>query len=85
MRPWDRHPPWAHWSFYIVWGVAGTLGPVWFVVGLVLGGQRLWLIGLGLCLVWVIDLALNWLLVQRAQRNPGWQPWQPPPWKWLAR
>jgi hypothetical protein len=82
-RPWERHPPWAHWSFFAVWVVAGTLGPIALVE---------WIFGIGhwwrafvLCGVWAIDLAVDWLLVRRLQRGvDGWRPWQPPTWKSLS-
>lgn len=32
MRPWDRHPPWAHCGFYVVWAVAGSVGPIMLIV-----------------------------------------------------
>jgi hypothetical protein len=81
MRPWDRHPPWAHWSFYVVWAVAGSLGPIILIVSL-LNGTALWWLGMLLCIVWVATLGIDWLLVRRLQRDsPAWTPWEPKgPW-----
>lgn len=63
--------------------VAGTLGPIALLESLFFGGK--WWIGLSLCALWAIDLGIDWLLVQRLdRRDPGWQPWQPPRWKWLT-
>jgi hypothetical protein len=83
-RPWDRHPPWAHWGFFVIWITAGTLGPIALVVGL-LAGHGNWWIGAALCAVWAIDLGVDALLVRRLHsRDPGCQSWQPPAWKFLA-
>ena len=84
MRPWDRHPPWAHWGFSLVWGIAGTFGPILLIIGL-LGGSaaQLW-IGIGLCLIWGASLAVDWLVVQWLKQHvDGWSPWRPPQWRWL--
>jgi hypothetical protein len=83
VRPWDQHPPWAHWSFYVVWGIAGTLGPIGLIVGL-LSGSSSWLVGAALCALWVADLVVDWLVVRRLMRNENWTPWEPT-WKWLAK
>jgi hypothetical protein len=84
MRPWDRHPPWAHWGLYVVWAVAGSLGPIILIVSL-LNGAALWWIGLLLCVVWVAALGIDWLLVRRLQRDsPGWTPWKPKA-RWLRK
>jgi uncharacterized membrane protein len=85
MRPWDKHPPWAHWAFYVTWGIAGSLGPILLLVGLVSGSVvGLW-IGLGLCLLWGGSLAADWLLVRWLQNHvDGWSPWQPPNLRWLS-
>ena len=52
MRPWDKHPPWAHWAFYVIWGIAGTLGPIMLFVSLLAGSTTGIWIGIALCLVW---------------------------------
>jgi hypothetical protein len=84
MRPWDRHPRWAHWGFYVVWAVAGTAGPLIVIVSL-MDGSALWWIGVLLCIVWIATLALDWLLVRRLQRDsPGWTPWEPKA-RWLRK
>ena len=85
MRPWDKHPPWAHWAFYATWGIAGSLGPVLLLIGLVSGSAAgLW-IGLGLCLVWGGSLAADWFLVRWLQAHvDGWSPWRPPNRRWLS-
>jgi hypothetical protein len=84
-RPWDRHPPWAHWSFFAIWVIAGTLGPIALLVSLLSGPRSNWWIGVSLCVIWALDLAIDWLLVRRRQRrDPSWQPWQPPRWKSLT-
>lgn len=86
MRPWDKHPPWAHWAFYVIWGIAGTLGPMMFFIGLLDGSTTGIWIGIALCLVWGGSLAADWLLVRRLQqRVDGWTPWSPPDWRWLRR
>jgi hypothetical protein len=84
MRPWDKHPPWAHWAFYVTWVIAGSLGPILLLVGLWgASAAALW-IGVGLCLVWGGSLATDWLLVRWLQEHvEGWSPWQPPGWRWL--
>jgi hypothetical protein len=84
MRPWDRHPPWAHWAFYVIWGIAGTFGPMMLVVALLTRSTTGIWIGIALCLVWGGSLAADWLLVRRLQqRVDGWTPWSPPDWRWL--
>jgi hypothetical protein len=84
MRPWDRHPPWAHWAFYVIWAIAGSAGPLVLIVGLL--GQSVgdaW-IGIGLCAVWGGSLLVDWLLVRRLEQHvDGWSPWTPPTWRWL--
>jgi hypothetical protein len=84
MRPWDRHPPWAHWGFYVVWAIAGTFGPILLVGGLFdMSSAGVW-IGIGLCLVWLGSLAVDWLLVRWLEQHvEGWKPWRPPNWRWL--
>ncbi len=84
MRPWDKHPPWAHWVFYAIWNIAGTFGPmgvsIW-LVGKALGDHettRLLWIGIVLCVIWVASLAVDWLLVRWLQTHvEGWAPWRP--------
>jgi hypothetical protein len=84
-RPWDKHPPWAHSAFFVVWVIAGTLGPIALLDSLIVGPRGNWWIGLSLCLVWGIDLGIDWLLVRWLRgRVDGWQPWQPPTWKSLT-
>jgi hypothetical protein len=81
VRPWDKHPPWAHWSFYVVWAVAGSVGPIFLLVSLIAGPRDLWWIGFVLCCIWLLDLGADWLAVRRLQRNSkGWTAWQPPRW-----
>jgi hypothetical protein len=85
MRLWDRHPPWAHPAFYVLWAVTGSLGPIMLIVGLLDGhGGPLW-IGVSLCCVWLLSLGADWLLVRRLrQSRPGWTPWEPKS-RWLAK
>ncbi len=81
MRPWDRHPPWAHWSFFVVWAIAGTFGPILLIVGLTTG-HGVW-VGVALCCVWAVDLAVDAIAVHRAEaRDPNWIAWTPGS-KWL--
>jgi hypothetical protein len=85
-RFWDKHPPWAHWALYVVWGIAGTFGPmalgIWVVGGL--GPARVLWLGIGLCVVWGVSLTIDWLLVRWLQEHvDGWTPWRPPNWRWL--
>jgi hypothetical protein len=80
-RPWDGHPPWVHPSFFWIGLIAGTLGPIGLIVSVVSGHGRRWWLWAALCAVWVIDLLIDWLLVQRIKsRDPEWEPWQPPSW-----
>jgi hypothetical protein len=84
MRPWDRHPPWAHWGFYVVWGIAGTLGPILLFTSL-LSQPSDWWIGAALCGVWIATLGLDWLVVRRFRATvEGWTPWEPK-WGWLRK
>jgi hypothetical protein len=70
--------------FYVVWGIAGTVGPVALVVGL-LSGSSVWWVGAVFCVVWGVTLWLDWLLVQRLRRTvEGWTPWEPR-WSWLRK
>jgi hypothetical protein len=82
VRPWDRHPPWAHWGFFVIWVIAGTLGPIVLIVGLLEGGSTtsIW-IGVGLCVcgVWALDLVLDWMAVRVLKaRHADLTPWQEP-------
>lgn len=77
-RPWDKHPPWAHWGFFVIWLIAGSLGPIALIVGLMNGRSSSVWIGLALCGVWVLDLGADWIVVRtRRNQNPGWTPWEP--------
>lgn len=85
--PWrhllDKHPPWAHWSFFIVWALTASVGPIWFVVGLVSGSGRWW-IGLVIYGMALVTMGVDWLVVRRLRRHtPNWKPWEPP--KWVAK
>ena len=86
VRPWDKHPPWAHWAFYVVWGVSSTFGlmslGIWVDGGL-RSTRFLW-VGIALCVVWGAALAIDWLVVRCLQEHvEGWRPWRPPNWRWL--
>ncbi len=68
-------------AFWLVAGIAGTVGPIAFVGGTIDGSHREWWIGLGLRVAWSVTLGIDWLVVRRLRRTiPGWQPWQPPSW-----
>jgi hypothetical protein len=84
VRPWDKHPPWAHWRFFVIWAIAGSLGPIALLDGVIDSSAiSVWL-GIVLCLVWAISLAVDWLLVRWLQQHvEGWEPWRPPQWRWL--
>ena len=82
--PWQRllgaHPPWAHWSFWIVWWITASLGPIAFVVGLFNGSGKWW-IGLAIYAVALLTIGLDWLVVRRLRRrDDAWTPWNPPAW-----
>jgi hypothetical protein len=84
VRPWDKHPPWAHPGFYVIWGIAGTFGPIALLVGLLGGNTPSVWIGIGLCLLWGGSLGADWLLVRWLERHvDGWSAWQPPKSRWL--
>jgi hypothetical protein len=82
--PWryvlDAHPPWTHWSCFVVWVITASLGPVAVVVG-VLQGSSSWLIGLAICGVALVPMGIDSLVVRPLlRRNPSWAPWTPPRW-----
>jgi hypothetical protein len=81
IMPWrrllDAHPPWVHWSFFVVWAVTASIGPIMIVVGL-LDGSGTWLLGLAVYAVALLTMAIDWLILRRARRNPDWKPWRPP-------
>ena len=80
-RPWDLHPPWAHWAFWLVAGIVGTIGPIVFLLGAIVRSHPVYLVGLWLCVAWALTLGLDWLAVRQLRRTvPDWQPWQPPDW-----
>src|ERR1700759_5319890 len=79
VRPWDKHPPWAHWAFCVIWVIAGSLGPIALIVGLLNGSTTSLLIGIGFCSLWGLSLTVDWLLVRWLQQHlNGWTPWRPP-------
>lgn len=85
MRPWDKHPPWAHWGFFAVWVIAGSLGPIVLITGLLAGSGHLWWLGLALCGVWALDLGADWWIVRQRQHDQvDWMPWEPPS-NWSGR
>jgi hypothetical protein len=68
----------------VIWGIAGTFGPIALLVGLLNGTTSSVWIGIGLCLLWGGSLAVDWLLVRWLRQHvDGWSPWQPPKWRWL--
>jgi hypothetical protein len=82
--PWRRllgaQPPWVHWSLWIVWWITASLGPIVFVVGLLVGSDKWW-IGLAIYAVALIAIGIDWLIVRRLRRrSDGWAPWNPPRW-----
>jgi hypothetical protein len=81
--PWryvlEAHPPWVHWSFFVVWLTTASTGPIVFVVGL-LEGSDAWALGLAIYGVALFTMAVDWLLLRRLRRHPDWTPWQPPRW-----
>jgi hypothetical protein len=81
--PWrhvlEAHPPWVHWSFFVVWSVTASAGSIVFVVGL-LEGSGGWLLGLAIYGLAALTMAIDWLFVRRLRRDPDWRPWQPPRW-----
>jgi hypothetical protein len=78
-RPWDRHPPWAHCSFFVVWGIVGTVGPIALLDGIIDGRSRVLLAGIVLCGAWGLTLGIDWLVVRRLRnRDDSWMPWEPP-------
>lgn len=84
MRPWDKHPPWAHSAFYLVWAITGTFGPIVLIVGLLNGSTTSLWIAISMCLLWGCSLAIDWLVVRWLQRHvDGWKPWRPPNSRWL--
>jgi uncharacterized membrane protein len=84
-RPWDNHPPWAHWGFFITWGVAGTLGPIALLENVMNGSTAAgWWVAIALICVWLASMAVDWLAVRWLRVHvDGWTPWQPPKRKWL--
>lgn len=76
MRPWDKHPPWAHWGFFLIWVIAGSVGPILLIVELI-SGRAIW-IGAAVCFIWMADLGVDWVVVQRLKAgDPHWSPWEP--------
>jgi hypothetical protein len=84
VRPWDKHPPWAHWSFYSIWAITGSVGPIALFVSLINGSTEEILVGIVLCLICAGSLVVDWLLVRWLRRHvDGWTPWRPPHGRWL--
>lgn len=82
--PWQwllgLHPPWAHWSFWMVWWITASLGPIAFVTA-VLEGSDKWWIGLATYGVALVTMGVNWITVRRLKRRgDDWTPWNPPSW-----
>jgi hypothetical protein len=81
--PWryvlDAHPPWVHWSFFVMWAITASTGPIMFIVGL-LEGSGAWALGLAVYGVAVLTMAIDLLVLRRLRRNPDWAPWKPPRW-----
>lgn len=82
--PWryvlDAHPPWAHWSFWIVWSITASLGPIAFLIWLLFGSGSWWL-GLAIYVVALVTMGIDWLVVRRLRRSSqDWTPWNPPRW-----
>ena len=80
--PWryvlDAHPPRAHWSFFVIWCLTASLGPIAFLVG-VLDGSGTWWMGEAIYGVALVTIGIDWLVVRRLRRDRhGWRPWQPP-------
>lgn len=76
----DKHPPWVHWSFFVVWAVFGTVGPIWLLIGLIVQPSVGWWVGLALCAVAAVTLVIDAAVAKRLQfRGDGsWAPWEPP-------
>ncbi len=83
IMPWrrvlDAHPPWVHWSFFVVWAITASIGPIIFVVSL-LSGSGPWPLGLAIYGIALLTLLIDWLILRRIRRNPDWRPWEPPRW-----
>jgi hypothetical protein len=63
---------------FVIWIIAGSLGPIALVVGLLDGRSSSVWIGLALCCVWALDLGFDWLAVRTlTNRDPRWNPWEP--------
>jgi hypothetical protein len=81
VMPWrrllDAHLPLAHWSFFVVWAITASIGPIVFGVGLIEGSDA-WLLGLAIYSVALVAMAIDWVLLRRLRRNPHWTPWEPP-------
>lgn len=81
--PWryvlNLHPPWVHWSFFVLWAITATLGPIAVVVGL-LDGSGMWWIGLAICASAVITIGIDCLILRRVRRDPDWRAWELPRW-----
>jgi hypothetical protein len=76
----NMHPPWAHGTFWLIWAITATVGPIAFIVSL-LDGSGTWWIGLLLYIVALMTMAVDWLVVRWLQdHRPGWRPWEPPKW-----
>jgi hypothetical protein len=59
---------------YVVWAIAGTLGPILLLVGLITG-RGLW-VGIVFCCVWVLDLIVDATVVRRKKaRDSHWRAW----------
>src|ERR1700733_14710988 len=58
------HPPWVHWSFWMIWSITASLGPIAFVVGLLSGSDKWW-IGLAIYAVALVTIGIDSLSVRR--------------------
>jgi hypothetical protein len=51
-------------GFYVVWAIAGTVGPIALIVSLLSDSSRWW-IGAVWCGMWITTRWVDWLLVRR--------------------
>jgi len=53
----------------VIWGITGSFGPIFLLIGLLSGPTADIWIGIGLCLVWGASLAADWVLVRWLQQH----------------